>query len=122
MKKNGYTLIELIAVIVIIGLVSTIVVLNFDNIIGKSDNKKEQSFTKDLEKSACVYIDLKENITYKNTCYPSKHCSVTASQLITSGLISDELIDPTTNNKVNKNLVINISWDENGTKSCTLNR
>ena len=122
MNKNGYTLVEIIAVLVIIALIATIVTINFDNSINKTNTKKEQAFVSDLEKAACVYIDLKENAIYKSTCYPSSNCSVTVNQLITNGMISEDMIDPSTNNKVNKQLVINVSWDSEGTKTCTFNR
>ena len=121
MNKKGYTLIELIAVVVIIALVATIVALNFDNIIGKSSSKKLDSFEDDLEKAACVYIDLDANASTKNACYPS-NCQVTVEQLVTSGLILDDTIDPSTNQKVSQSLVVRVTWDENGTKTCTLNR
>ena len=121
MNKRGYTLIELLAVVIIIIMVATIVALNFDTILGKSNNKKIDSFDDDLERAACVFIDLRENASIKNSCYPSS-CQVTVEQLITSGLILDDVVDPSTNQKVNKNLTIGISWDENGIKTCTLNR
>lgn len=121
MNKKGYTLIELIAVVVIIALIATIVALNFDTIIGKTNTKKNNAFKDDLEKAACVYIDLQVNQGVKEACY-SSGCSVTAEQLIISGLISDDLIDPTTNHEVNKSLVVNITWDSEGTKTCELNR
>lgn len=122
MKKNGYTLVELIAVLVIIALVATIVVLNFDHSIDKSKNKKEDSFVNDLEKAACVYIDLTESESFKSTCYPSRNCTVTVSQLVQSGILADDMIDPKTNDKIAQSLTINVSWDSNGTKSCTFSR
>lgn len=122
MRKNGYTLVELIAVIVIIALVATVVILNFDNSVDKSKNKKEDAFINDLEKAACVYIDLTENASFKATCYPSKSCNITVAQLVDSGILADDIIDPSTNSKINKQLTINVSWDANGTKTCSFHR
>lgn len=122
MNKKGYTLVEIIAVMVIIALIATIVIINFGTSIDKSNSKKEKAFVDDLEKAACVYIDLKENAVYKNTCYPSHSCSVSVSQLVTSGIISDDFIDPSTNNKVDQTLNISVTWDSEGTKTCTFNR
>jgi prepilin-type N-terminal cleavage/methylation domain-containing protein len=121
-NKKGYTLVEIIAVLVIIALIATIVILNFDNSIEKTNTKKEQAFVNDLQKAACVYIDLIENATYKQSCYSSNLCTVSASQLILSGMISDDLIDPTTNTKIAPTLSVNVTWDSEGTKTCTLNR
>ena len=122
MNKKGYTLIEIIAVIVIIALITTIVILNFDTSIGKTNTKKEEAFVTDLEKAACVYIDLKENAIYKSTCFSSNTCSVTVGQLITSGMLSADLTDPTTNEAVNQQLTVSVTWDSEGTKTCTFTR
>ena len=122
MNKRGYTLIEIIAVIVIIALVTTIVILNFDTSIGKTNTKKEESFVTDLEKAACVYIDLKENTAFKNTCYSSGTCTVTVGQLVTSGILSSDMKDPSTNNDVDQQLSVSVTWDNEGTKTCTFTR
>lgn len=122
MNKKGYTLVELIAVVVIIALISIIVILNFDTIIGKSNNKKDKAFKDDLEKAACVFIDLKANAVFKQSCYPSKTCTVRVSQLISAGLITDEYTDPATNKAIDPQLSVVVSWDDNGTKTCTFNR
>ena len=112
MNKRGYTLIEIIAVIVIIALVTTIVILNFDTSIGKTNTKKEESFVTDLEKAACVYIDLKENTAF----------TVTVGQLVTSGILSSDMKDPSTNNDVDQQLAVSVTWDNEGTKTCTFTR
>lgn len=122
MRKNGYTLIELIAVIALIAVVAIIVILNFDNSVTKSNNKKKNNFKTEIENAACVYIDLKDNASYKSSCYSHNNCSVTASQLINSGMISDELIDPETEQKISPTLSIDVRWDEEGLKTCALNR
>lgn len=122
MNKKGYTLVEIIAVIVIIALITTIVILNFDTSIGKNNNKKEEAFINDLEKAACVYIDLKENIAFKNTCYSSGTCTVTVGQLVTSGILSSDMKDPSTNSNVDQQLAVSVTWDNEGTKTCTFTR
>lgn len=122
MNKKGYTLVEIIAVIVIIALITTIVILNFDTSIGKNNNKKEEAFINDLEKAACVYIDLKENTAFKNTCYSSGTCTVTVGQLVTSGILSSDMKDPSTNSNVDQQLAVSVTWDNEGTKTCTFTR
>ncbi|MBR5662027.1 MAG: prepilin-type N-terminal cleavage/methylation domain-containing protein [Bacilli bacterium] len=122
MNKKGFTLIEIIAVIVIIALVTTIVILNFDNSLNKNNNKKEEAFVTDLEKAACVYIDLKDNAIFKNTCYSLGTCTVTVDQLITNGILSSDMKDPSTNQNIDKNLTVSITWDSDGTKTCTFTR
>ena len=120
MNKKGYTLVELIAVFVIIAVISTVVILNFDHSIDKGNEKKEKAFVADLEKAACIYIDLRDNKTIKDNCYPN--CNVTTQELITGGIISDDLIDPSTNNAIRTDLTINVVWDANGEKICTFSR
>jgi prepilin-type N-terminal cleavage/methylation domain-containing protein len=122
MNKKGYTLVELIAVFIIIALIATIVIVNFDSSITKTNNKKEQHFKTELEKAACVFIDLQENASYKNTCYSSGTCNVTVEQLINSGILTDDYIDPSTDEKISKNLVVHVTWNSSGIKTCTFTR
>ena len=122
MNKKGYTLIEIIAVMVIIALITTIVILNFDNSIEKSNNKKETAFVNDLEKAACVYIDLKENAIFKSSCYSSNTCTVSVAQLVSSGILASDMIDPSTNSEIDQQLTISVTWDSDGTKTCTFTR
>ena len=110
MNKKGFTLVELLSSITILGLIATITSINIVKIF---DNKKEfQDNTKDsiITTAACVYIELDENKDLKEKCL-STGCEINTDTLIKSGLLNKEDVD---NPKV-----INIS-KKNNVKTCTL--
>ena len=125
MNKKAFTLIEMIAAVLIISLLSVIVVAGFKNVLNKNKENKYAEFKRELEQAACTYIDLSVNKAFKDTCYGSNVCNVTVDRLIKDGLVSEKLINPNTDETVNKNMVIRVSWTVDSStgakeKKCTL--
>ena len=120
MIKKGFTLMELVAAVIIITIISITVTISLKNAYRKSEEKKYAEFKREVEQAACTYIDLTANRDIKSSCFPLGSCSVTVNKLISSGLIGEDLIDPSTDEKVNQNLIVNISWDADSAKKCTL--
>lgn len=118
MNRKGFSLIELLAAIVILTLISTIIVISFDKVFEKNDEKKYQAFKGEVESAACVYIDLNKNKELRDSCY--KNCTIKASDLIEAGLINEELNDPSTETAIDQNLQINITWDSSEVKTCSI--
>ena len=56
MKKNAFTLIELLAVIVILGIISTIATVSYTRYISKSDNAAYEDGEKTMEAAAESYL------------------------------------------------------------------
>lgn len=64
-KKAGFTIVELLIVIVIIGLLATIVIVAYN---GVQDNARRTSLISDLgNASSLLALDLKQNKTYPST-------------------------------------------------------
>ena len=119
MNKKGFTLIELIAAISIMVIISIIVTVNITRMASNNIEKRQAEFERQLQDAACVYIDLASNREYKAlNC--SSGCSVSSGSLIDEGLISADLINPETDEKVARNISISISWDNEGVKTCTI--
>lgn len=119
MKNNkGFTLIELIASIGLMILIATIVTVNLNHMKEKREQSKITEFKTKVQDAACVFIDLTVNKVKKSNCYPN--CTVSVDDLIKDGMISDDLINPKTNQAINPSLQISVSWDSNGKKTCTL--
>lgn len=84
MNKKGFTLVELLATIGILVLMSVVIGTNIVSILNstKEENKKNDKAV--IEKAACVYVD-------SNACSNcERKTSVTVQELIISGLISEE--------------------------------
>lgn len=57
MKKNGFTLVELLAVIVIIGAVMTLAVLGVVNIINSNEDKVNKQQVNEVIEAAINYVN-----------------------------------------------------------------
>lgn len=56
MNRKGFTLIELIATIVLLGIVATIAIVSGSNIFGSAKNKTEEVFVATIKDSLDMYI------------------------------------------------------------------
>lgn len=119
-NKKGFTLIELIVTIGIMILVGIVIVTNMSGILSKQNDEEYESFKKNLQDSACIYVETKWANNKRTTCKSQNNCSVTINELINSGLIEDNLKDPSTGEVINKNRTISVRW-VNNVKTCTLN-
>lgn len=84
MKKNGFTLVELLAVIVVLGLIMTIVSSLVINIKKKANQKEVESLYSTIKNlGADVYLNKKED----NACY-------SATWLKKEGYLKSEVKNP----------------------------
>lgn len=97
MNKKAFTLIELLAVIVILSL---LIVLVIPNIIGAIDESKANSYTfliKEIENAAEEYAykeDLMKDVTNTNTV------TITISDLIADNYFEYPMTDPRSNETI----------------------
>lgn len=102
MKKNGFTLVELIGIVAIIALVMLVTVPRIMSTLTKSTNDKIQNFKNDLELAASSYVESNwgvfkdEYITKKEENGKNIYC-LSLQTLIDSGYIEKTEIDPSTN-------------------------
>ncbi len=89
MKNKGFTLVELLAVIVILSLLAIITTVSIGNIMSSSKNSLSDEQKKNLEESAKIYY-IKEGMSSNVNC-------IDLSDLISKGYIeSSEVLDPKT--------------------------
>lgn len=112
MKKNGFTLIEILVVIVLLAAVSVTVGVGMNEMAGRQKEKQIKEYKETLEKAACVYAETNNILT---------NSEVTIKTLIEEGLVSKNLKNPETNNRVSddENNIVLIKW-ENNEKKCSL--
>ncbi len=97
MNKNGFTLVELLAVIIILSLVMTIAVIKVDKNIKYANEFGNEMQISNIENSALIYVeDYRNNLSNIDTL---KVDTITISILIDSGLIKEKDVDdiPTSN-------------------------
>lgn len=115
MKQNGFTLIELIGVVAILALIMVVTIPQLMSTMTKTDVKKLESFTHDLEISATTYVEnewsnfKQEYLQYNKD---GSYC-LSLSSLIEKNYIKKTEIDPSTNAVIDANgkyiLLTNIS-------------
>ena len=93
MKKNGFTLIEILVVIVLLAAVSVTVGVNMSGMAERQKEKQIKTYKETLEKAACVYAETNNILT---------DSEVTIKTLIDEGLVNKNLKNPETNDPVSK--------------------
>ena len=64
MNKKGFTLMELLAVIIILAIVSVSATISFGNIDTTTSTKELQNRYIEIQRAASLYVDLNDNETY----------------------------------------------------------
>ncbi len=112
MNNKGFTLIEVLCTITIMGIIATIACLNFVNIFDNKEKITNTSKESIITTAACTYIELEENKDLKNTCL-ERGCKISSNTLISEGLIDSNI--------TNKEVFITIK-NVNNTKQCYLEK
>ena len=84
--KNGFTLIETIVVIAILGAVSVLIGTNFFGLIGSADEYENENLYKLLNEAACVYANSKDK---KTAC--SSGCTIGYTELSSAGYVDENM-------------------------------
>lgn len=122
MNNKGLTLVELIVTIGIMVMIGLVIVANMTGLFSKQEDAEYEAFVKQLEESACMYVETSFTTEQRNNCKLSG-CTITIDQLVTKGYITDTLKDPKTSDLVINNqekYKVNIYW-ENNVKTCKMN-
>lgn len=97
MKKNGFTLVELLGVIIVIAALSVIVFPLVMNQFKKNKNEISAVTKAMIEEAAITYMDENPN-TYEKV-NGNTYC-ISLSQLVNSGNLSKPLTDTTTGTEI----------------------
>lgn len=114
MNNKGFTLIEILVVIALIASLGVIVTINLTKTLNDNEENNCNSFIKDVEDAACVYVG-----THKEEC-TSSGCFISLDKIIKEGLINTE-IDACTKEEINKNDTVEVTFND-GEKICTYKR
>lgn len=116
MNNKGFTLIELMASLVLIALISITIGVGVTDMLDRQLETNYSNYKKQIEDAACTYVGLS---TYNEACKTNRQtCTVSASTLITEGLIAEDLENPQTKEPINSSESVLVKW-ENNEKKCT---
>lgn len=107
MKKNAFTLIELLTVIVILGIIAGITIPTINGII---KNSKEKAYNEQIN----VIVDAAKRWGIDNTFALSTTSKISVATLKSEGYISNKKIlkNPIDNTSI-ENACVKITYDEN---------
>ena len=99
MKKNGFTLIELIGIIIIIALVSLVVFPSLVNVTRNAEEKKKNENLNTLYLAAEDYVDLNyDDFTSLNMI--GNHEYIKVLTLINENYVEAGMLNPNTNETI----------------------
>lgn len=112
MKKSrkGFTLVELLVTIILLGVVGAVVIYNMTSVNSTSKETEYERFVSAVKSAAAVYADM--NPEAFKTLYESKaFIYFTAGDLITRGLLDEKLENPYTEKKIGTDELIKANLD-----------
>lgn len=105
MNKRGFTLVELLATIVLLSIISVISYVSISSVIKKNKVNNCRNLIKSIEGASREYVS-DNRYNYTNRDYKV----ITAEDLFRGNYLKNEIMDPFTNEKVNsENVKIIIS-------------
>ena len=112
MNKKGFTLVEIIVSVALLALIGVIVGISLNSTIKKQQISSYEEYVEKVKSSALLYVnntpsiinELNDNYSYK---------ILEARDVISNGYLNENLIDPSTKEKINRNDKIKAYYDEN---------
>lgn len=117
MKNKGFTLIEIIVVIGILGVISFIITISLTGTLNSTKKDECDNFVKEIEEAACAYASLNSK---KIICDNNKCEDIPLSLLVEEGLIISET-DKCTQKNLDLEATVSVEWNSKGDKICTYN-
>lgn len=106
-KKNGFTLVELIAIILVLSIIMTISFTSLSKTIENSNNQKYDTLIKNIESACENYVNLPG--IYRNvdsTINSNGSYEVTMNDLINASVIDEIPVNPKNNKKMKNGKII----------------
>ena len=109
MKKKGFTLVELLGVIVILGIIATITVPLIQRTIVENTEKAYNDQVTSFEKAAKNYV---ASDVYNMTSCQTRICTVSLKELQEKGYLpSGDIVNPITDKNFDMENVVDITYD-----------
>lgn len=118
MNKNnrGFTLIEMLVTIAIVGVLGVIIGINIVGMISRQKEKNYEEYKENIENAACLYFQ-RENPNATECAGDS--CQIQIPTLIQNGFVKKDMSNPITKESAeNDGNYVEVSWSD-GERICT---
>ena len=118
LNRKGFTLVEVLAVIIILSMLMAITIPNVNTLINEQKNRALENIEKSIISAAKIYMsDNKYDLTFDtNPCTNDPSTTVSVGELINKGYIKQKKIKNPNNNtqilRPNKNIEIKYSCNK----------
>lgn len=112
--KNGFTLMELLVVILIISVVSVSATISFSSIDDATKQKELENKYSEIQRSAGLYLDLHNS--YLNTFITNKEMYIKLNVLKEENYITTDLENPVTGDNISLDYYVKLFVPEDGSK------
>lgn len=117
MNNKGFTLIEILVVVAILGMLGVVVTISLGSTLENVKQKECDAFIEEIESGACVYASLSNKLIECNI----ENCSpIPLEILVQEGMIKSEK-DACTGGNINLKETVSVIWNKRGEKYCTYN-
>ncbi len=110
--KKGFTLVELIVVIVLLAIVGTIVIYNMTGVSKNSRETDYARFVAAVKSAAAAYADLNPD-TFDDLYVDKAYIYIEVGDLIHAGLLSEDLKNPYTEEVIGQQELVKANLDSN---------
>lgn len=109
-KRKGFTLVELLVTIVLLGIIGGIVIYNMTNISKNTQDNDYDRFVAEVKSAASVYADMHPDAF--NELYVSRaYIYITLGDLVSYGGLDEDLKNPYTKEKIDLKELVKASLD-----------
>lgn len=109
-KKKGFTLVELLVTIILLGVIGAIIIYNMTSVSNNSKENEYERFVAKVKSAASVYADTFPDVF--NELYVSKaYIYITVEDLVSNGLLDEDLLNPFTNQKIGLDEIVKANLD-----------
>lgn len=109
MKNKGFTLVEMIAVLVVMGILLTLTLPAVFNTLDKRKKSEHDATINEIISAAKLYVV--QNNDVKNYLETTGEVNISYNKLVEDGLIKNKQIDPLTNEQWNTLSYVNIKYN-----------
>ncbi|MCI6931839.1 MAG: prepilin-type N-terminal cleavage/methylation domain-containing protein [Tenericutes bacterium] len=109
MNKKGFTLVEILVSIGLLALLGSVIAISLNRVFKDNNIKNYNEYVEKVKSSAMLYVNNMVDII--NDLNDSSFKIITIGNLIDNGYFKDNIINPNTNKKIDKNEKIKVSYD-----------